>query len=81
MSGQVTIKELHTILGDLIECGYGDKEFQMYYDSETVYTTIPKGSRILIFKNGIRFSDYEGYGRAKDGRIEVILKKLEEDLE
>lgn len=81
MSGQVTIKELHQILGDLIEGGYGDKEFQLWYDSETVYTTIPKKSRIIVFKKGIRFSDYEGYGRSKDGQIEVILKKLDSDCE
>ena len=73
------IKELHQLLGDLIECGHGDKEFQMYYDSETVYTTIPKKSRILVFKKGIRFSDYEGYGRSKDGQIEEILKKLNDN--
>ena len=30
-------------------------------------------------KKGIRFSDYEGYGRSKDGQIEEILKKLDED--
>ena len=73
------IKELHQILGDLIEGGLGDKEFQLWYDSETVYTTIPKKSRIIVFKKGIRFSDYEGYGRSKDGMIEVILKILDED--
>ena len=75
----LTIKELHQLLGDLIEGGHGDKEFQLWYDSETVYTTIPKKSRIIVFKKGIRFSDYEGYGRSKDGQIEEILKKLDED--
>lgn len=75
----LTIKELHQLLGDLIDGGHGDKEFQLWYDSETVYTTIPKQSRIIVFKKGIRFSDYEGYGRSKDGQIEVILKKLDED--
>lgn len=79
MSGQVTIKELHQILGDLIEGGHGDKEFQMWYDSETVYTTIPKKSRIIVFKKGIRFSDYVGTGRDKKGRIEEILKILNEE--
>lgn len=81
MSGQVTIKELHQILGDLIDGGHGDKEFQMWYDSETVYTTIPKKSRIIVFKKGIRFSDYEEYGRSEDGQIEMILKKLDSDCE
>ena len=77
MSGQVTLKELHTILGDLIECGHGDKEFQIYYDSETVYTTIPKGSRILVFGKGIRFSDYEIKDPSEEGAIGWLLEKLE----
>ena len=52
------IKELYKILGALIKDGYGDKEFQIWYDSETVYTTIPKGSKIEINSKGIRFTDY-----------------------
>ena len=55
----LTIKELHTILTDLIEKGHGDKEFQLYYDSEVVYTTIPKGSPIRFIGDGVRFTDYE----------------------
>lgn len=56
---ELTISELHKILSELIEKGNCDKEFQLYYDSETVYTTIPKGSRIRVLSNGIRFTDYD----------------------
>lgn len=74
---ELSIKELHVILGELIKDGYGDKEFQLYYDSETVYTTIPKKSRIFIFKKGVRFSDYEEYYMSKDRLIEGILEDLQ----
>ena len=55
----LTIRELHHILTKLIEQGHGNKEFQLYYDSECVYTTIPKGSKIRIYDEGVRFTDYE----------------------
>ena len=58
MTEELTIKELHEILSKLIEEGHGDKEFQMYYDSECVYTTIPVGSKIRILADGVRFTDY-----------------------
>ena len=54
----LTIKELHDILHELIEQGHGDKEFQLYYDSEVVYTTIEKGSPIRLIGDGVRFTDY-----------------------
>ena len=56
---ELTITELHEILGNLIEEGHGDKEFQLFYDGECVYTTIPKGSKIRIMGNGVRFTDYK----------------------
>lgn len=56
---ELTISELHTILTELINQGHGDKEFQLYYDSECVYTSIPKGSKVRIFEDGVRFTDYE----------------------
>ncbi len=59
MTKQYTIKELYKILGALIQDGYGNKEFQIYYDSETTYTTIPKGSRILVLSKAVRFTDYD----------------------
>ena len=59
MTEQLTINELHKILTKLIEDGHGDKEFQIYYDSECVYTTIAKGSPIRVIGNGVRFTDYE----------------------
>lgn len=59
MSKQLTIKQFHTILGELIADGYGDKEFQLWYDSENTYTTIPLGSRIILYKNAVRFTDYD----------------------
>lgn len=73
MTGQYTIKELHKILGALIDDGYGDREFQMYYDSETVHTSIPKGSRILVFSKAIRFTDYDD-GTCHIDDLEDILK-------
>ena len=66
------IKELYKILEALIKDGYGDKEFQIWYDSETVYTTIPKGSKIEIYSKGIRFTDYN------DG--ECYIENLDEIL-
>lgn len=59
MTDQLTIKELHEILTGLIEKGHGDKEFQLYYDGECVYTTISKGSPVRILDDGVRFTDYE----------------------
>lgn len=70
------IKELHEILGELIADGYGDKKFEIFYDSETVYTSIPKKSRVLVFSNSIRFSDYEETHKPTDHLIEGILEKL-----
>lgn len=74
----VTINELSKLLNGLIEEGYGDKEFQIYYDSETTYTSIPRKSRILVFKNSIRFSDYAEPDLPEEGLIKGILKKLDE---
>ena len=54
----LTIKELHEILTELIHQGHGDKEFQIFYDGECVYTTIEKGSPIRFIGNGGRFTDY-----------------------
>lgn len=54
----LTISDLHEILTELIKQGHGDKEFQLFYDAEMVYTTIPEGSKIRINKEGVRFSDY-----------------------
>lgn len=70
------IKELHEILGELIADGHGDKKFEIFYDSETVYTSIPKKSRVLVFSNSIRFSNYEETHKPTDHLIEGILKKL-----
>ena len=56
---ELTIKELHKVLGDLICMGHGDKEFQIWYDSETCYTSIPKASEVTVTSEYVRFSDYE----------------------
>ena len=56
---ELTITELRNILNKLIEKGHGDKEFQLYYDGECVYTTIPKNSKIRIMEDGVRFTDYD----------------------
>lgn len=53
------IKELYKILGALIDDGYGNREFQLSYDGDLVYTTIPKGSRVLVLSKAIRFTDYD----------------------
>ena len=72
MTDQYKIKELYKILGALIDDGYGNREFQLYYDSETVYTTIPKGSRILVLSKAIRFTDYDD-GTCHIDDLEEIL--------
>ena len=72
----LTINELHQLLGELIKDGYGNKKFQIYTDMETKYTSIPKKSRIFVFTNSIRFSDYENF-ISKDRLIEGILEKME----
>ena len=76
MTKQYTINELYKILGALIEDGYGNREFQLYYDSETVYTTIPKGSRILVLSKAIRFTDND------DGtcHIDEYMEKLDDEI-
>ena len=73
---QLSIKEMYQILGELIKDGYGDKQFQIYYYSETAYTTIPKKSRIFVFKQGIRFSDYAEPFIATDRLIEGVLDEI-----
>jgi hypothetical protein len=73
---ELTIKELYKILGELIADGHGNKEFQLWYDGETVYTTIPKGSSITLINNGVRFTDYD------DGECHYdksLLEVLEND--
>lgn len=72
MTDPYKIKELYKILGALIDDGYGNREFQLYYDSETVYTTIPKGSRILVLSKVIRFTDYDD-GTCHIDDLEEIL--------
>lgn len=72
MNEEYTIKELYNILGALIDDGYGMHEFQIYYDSETVYTTIPKGSRILVLSKAIRFTDYDDGECYIDGLDEIL---------
>lgn len=74
MTEQLTIKQLHTILEELIADGYGNREFQLWYDSETVYTSISKGSKITLINNAVRFTDYD------DGKCH-LNKELMEKLE
>lgn len=54
----LTIKELYDIFNRLIVQGHGDKEFRLLYDSETVYTSIPKGSEIRVNDDAVMFTDY-----------------------
>lgn len=73
MTDQLTIRQLHILLGELIADGYGDREFQLFYDSETVYTTIPKGSAITVMSKSIRFTDYDdGKCHLDDDVMEMI---------
>ena len=60
MSETLTISQLYDVLECLIDDGHGDKEFQIYYDGETVYTTIEDGSLIRVFDDCVRFTDYKG---------------------
>ena len=66
------IKELYKILGALIDDGYGNREFQLSYDGDLVYTTIPKGSRVLVLSKAIRFTDYDD-GTCHIDDLEEIL--------
>lgn len=54
----LTVKELHDILHELIEQGHGDKEFRIRYDSDTVYTTFHKDVDPVIGFDYVEFSDY-----------------------
>lgn len=72
MTKQYKIKELHKILGALINDGYGNKEFQIYTDHETKHTTIPQGSRILVLNKAIRFTDKDD-GTCHIDDLEEIL--------
>ena len=72
MTGEYTLKELYKVLGALIDDGHGDKEFQLYYDSETVYTTIPRGSRVILLSKAVRFTDYDD-GECHIDDLEEIL--------
>ena len=56
---QLTIKELKDILDELIARGHGDSEFRIRYDSDCVYTTIPKTVDPVIGFDYVEFSDYE----------------------
>lgn len=72
MTDSYKIKELYKILGALIDDGYGNREFQLYYDSETTHTSIPKGSRILVLSKAIRFTDRDD-GECHIDDLEEIL--------
>lgn len=79
MKKYLSIKELYAVLGELIEDGYGDKQFQMYYDNESKYTNIPIKSRIFVYNRAIRFSDYKESFIEKDRTIEGILENLKKE--
>ena len=55
---ELTIKELHSILEELIKKGYGDHEFQISYDSDCVVTSIPNTVDPIICFDRVIFSDY-----------------------
>lgn len=54
----LTINELHHILTNLIEKGYGDNEFRLSYDSDCAWTSIPKTVDPIIGFDYVMFTDY-----------------------
>ena len=73
MSKPLKVNELYKILGELIEDGHGNTEFQIWYDGETVYTSIPKGSSITLINKAVRFTDYDdGECHYDESLIEVL---------
>lgn len=54
----LTVRELYDKLKDLIEKGCGDNEVRIRYDSDCVYTTIPKTVDPIIGFDYVEFSDY-----------------------
>ena len=79
MKEYLSIKDLYTVLGELIADGYGNKQFQLYYDNESKYTNIPIKSRIFVYNRAIRFSDYKESFIEKDRTIEGILENLKKE--
>lgn len=79
MKEYLSIKDLYTVLGELIADGYGNKQFQLYYDNESKYTNIPIKSRVFVYDKGIRFSDYKEVFIEKDRTIEGILENLKKE--
>ncbi|WP_406533970.1 hypothetical protein [Methanobrevibacter sp.] len=75
MTNSLTIIELHDILTKLINRGEGDKEFQIFYDRECVYTTIPKDSKIRILDDSVRFTNYDYYNHLKHITDHINKKK------
>lgn len=72
MTEQLKIKELHKILTELIADGYGNREFQIWYDHETRITSIPKGSAITLINKAVRFTDHD------DGECHIDMSMLDE---
>lgn len=79
MKEYLSIKELYAVLGELIADGYGDKQFQMYYDNESKYTNIPIKSRIFVYNRAIRFSDDKSFITNEKTGIERVLENLEKE--
>lgn len=79
MKEYLSIKDLYTVLGELIADGYGNKQFQISYDNESKYTNIPIKSRIFVYNRAIRFSDYKESLLEKDRTIEGILENLKKE--
>lgn len=79
MKEYLSIKDLYTVLGELIADGYGNKQFQISYDNETKHTHIPVKSRVFVHDRAIRFSDYKESFIEKDRTIEGILENLKKE--
>lgn len=72
----LTVQELYDKLGDLIEKGFGDNEIRIRYDSDTVYTTLPKSLDPVIGFDYVEFSDYRGVRTNKE--LEAAKKIAEQ---
>ena len=79
MKEYLSIKDLYTVLGELIADGYGNKQLQISYDNETKHTHIPVKSRVFVHDRAIRFSDYKESFIEKDRTIEGILENLKKE--
>ena len=76
MTKDLTVQELYDKLEELIEKGFGDNEIRIRYDSDTVYTTLPKSVDPVIGFDYVVFSDYRGV--RTNNKLEAAKKLAEQ---